>query len=194
MSLFTQTLKKGGGQQEMQKEKEIHSLQEQLAALKEITVGGAVINCNHMISCNAFKLYLWLRTDLEDFFYFLDVQKLSSDVQLITPVHYKSSLKQSVLFCFLITVHTSLSACKGKRHWKHQGTNGQKGSSQNRERLPKIWQRKYVYIFKEKQKNAPQFLQALKILFSRVTHSMMWLVINHFCPHSFSPKHFTFSK
>lgn len=40
---FTQTLKKGGGQQERQKQKEIHSLQEQLAALKEITVGGAVI-------------------------------------------------------------------------------------------------------------------------------------------------------
>lgn len=39
-----QTLKKGGGQQDGQKEKEeIHSLQEQLAALKEITVGGAVI-------------------------------------------------------------------------------------------------------------------------------------------------------
>ena len=36
-----QTSKKGGGQQEGQKEKEeIHSLQEQLAALKEITVGG----------------------------------------------------------------------------------------------------------------------------------------------------------
>uniref|UniRef100_A0A3P8SSM1 Centrosomal protein of 104 kDa n=1 Tax=Amphiprion percula TaxID=161767 RepID=A0A3P8SSM1_AMPPE len=35
---------KGGGQQDGQKEKEeIHSLQEQLAALKEITVGGAVI-------------------------------------------------------------------------------------------------------------------------------------------------------
>ncbi|XP_029011867.1 centrosomal protein of 104 kDa isoform X2 [Betta splendens] len=31
------TLRKGGGQQETQKEKEIHSLQEQLAALKEIT-------------------------------------------------------------------------------------------------------------------------------------------------------------
>ncbi|XP_071331392.1 centrosomal protein of 104 kDa isoform X2 [Trachinotus anak] len=37
----TQTLKKGGGQQEGQKEKEeIHSLQEQLAALKEITERG----------------------------------------------------------------------------------------------------------------------------------------------------------
>ncbi|XP_041655412.1 centrosomal protein of 104 kDa isoform X2 [Cheilinus undulatus] len=37
----TQTLKKGGGQQDGQKEKEeIHSLQEQLAALKEITEGG----------------------------------------------------------------------------------------------------------------------------------------------------------
>ena len=44
MSPFTQTLKKGGGQQDGQREKEeIHSLQEQLAALKEITVGGAVI-------------------------------------------------------------------------------------------------------------------------------------------------------
>nr|XP_046252684.1 centrosomal protein of 104 kDa isoform X2 [Scatophagus argus] len=38
----TQTLKKGGGQQEGQKEKdEIHSLQEQLAALKEITESGS---------------------------------------------------------------------------------------------------------------------------------------------------------
>ncbi|XP_042348111.1 centrosomal protein of 104 kDa [Plectropomus leopardus] len=38
----TQTLKKGGGQQDGQKEKEeIHSLQEQLAALKEITERGA---------------------------------------------------------------------------------------------------------------------------------------------------------
>ncbi|XP_020506523.1 centrosomal protein of 104 kDa isoform X2 [Labrus bergylta] len=37
----TQTLKKGGGEQDGQKEKaEIHSLQEQLAALKEITEGG----------------------------------------------------------------------------------------------------------------------------------------------------------
>lgn len=41
---FMQTLRKGGGQQDGQKEKEeIHSLQEQLAALKEITVGRAVI-------------------------------------------------------------------------------------------------------------------------------------------------------
>ncbi len=49
MLLFTQTLKKGGGVQEGQKEKEeIHSLQEQLAALKEITVGGAVMRlCLH---------------------------------------------------------------------------------------------------------------------------------------------------
>lgn len=44
MSLFTQTLMKGGGQPDGQKEKEeIHSLQEQLAALKEITVGEVVI-------------------------------------------------------------------------------------------------------------------------------------------------------
>lgn len=42
MLLSSQTLKKGGAQQDGQKEKEeIHSLQEQLAALKEITVGGA---------------------------------------------------------------------------------------------------------------------------------------------------------
>lgn len=52
MLLFTQTLKKGGGQQDGQKEKEeIHSLQEQLAALKEITVGGAVIRV-HYVTCN----------------------------------------------------------------------------------------------------------------------------------------------
>lgn len=38
-----QNLKKGGDQQDGQKEEEeIQSLQEQLAALKEITVGGAV--------------------------------------------------------------------------------------------------------------------------------------------------------
>ncbi|XP_026222696.1 centrosomal protein of 104 kDa isoform X2 [Anabas testudineus] len=36
----TQTLKKGGGQQQRQNEKEIHSLQEQLAALREITERG----------------------------------------------------------------------------------------------------------------------------------------------------------
>uniref|UniRef100_A0A7N6BGP9 Centrosomal protein of 104 kDa n=1 Tax=Anabas testudineus TaxID=64144 RepID=A0A7N6BGP9_ANATE len=38
---------KGGGQQQRQNEKEIHSLQEQLAALREITVGGAVIRHLH---------------------------------------------------------------------------------------------------------------------------------------------------
>jgi len=41
--VFTQTLRKGGSQQDGQKEMEIHSLQEQLAVLKEITVGGVVI-------------------------------------------------------------------------------------------------------------------------------------------------------
>lgn len=45
--------KKGSGQQDGQKEKdEIHSLQKQLAALKEITVGGAVIRALYIISCN----------------------------------------------------------------------------------------------------------------------------------------------
>uniref|UniRef100_A0A8D3AAV4 Centrosomal protein of 104 kDa n=1 Tax=Scophthalmus maximus TaxID=52904 RepID=A0A8D3AAV4_SCOMX len=44
------TLNTGGGQQEGQKEKEeIHSLQEQLAALKEITVGGVVIRLIHTL-------------------------------------------------------------------------------------------------------------------------------------------------
>lgn len=53
MLFFTQTLKKGGGQQDGQKEKEeIHSLQEQLAALKEITVSGAVIRLHYITSCN----------------------------------------------------------------------------------------------------------------------------------------------
>lgn len=52
MLIFSQTLKRGGGPQDGQKEKEeIHSLQEQLAALKEITVGGAVIRMHDITSC-----------------------------------------------------------------------------------------------------------------------------------------------
>lgn len=44
MLLFTQPLKKGGGQLDVHKEmEEIQSLQEQLAALTEITVGGTLI-------------------------------------------------------------------------------------------------------------------------------------------------------
>lgn len=65
-----QTLKKGGGQQDGQKEKEeIHSLQEQLAALKEITVGGAVITQTVITSLlvMAANLYLWLHTELVNF-------------------------------------------------------------------------------------------------------------------------------
>lgn len=65
MLFFTQTLKKGGSQQDGQKEKEeIHSLQEQLAALKEITVSGAVIRLHCITSCYLrANLYLWLHTD-----------------------------------------------------------------------------------------------------------------------------------
>lgn len=67
---FMQTLRKGGGQQDGQKEKEeIHSLQEQLAALKEITVGRAVITQTVITSLLiiAANLYLWLNTELVKF-------------------------------------------------------------------------------------------------------------------------------
>lgn len=56
MSLFTQTLRKGGDQQETHKQKEMPSQQEQLAASREITVRGAAIK---LMICGRFWFRFW---------------------------------------------------------------------------------------------------------------------------------------
>lgn len=70
--LYSQSLKKGGDLQERLKEKEeIHYLQKQLAALKDITVGGAVIRLqlHHLPN-------LWLYTGLMTLFIMMSGTRL----------------------------------------------------------------------------------------------------------------------
>lgn len=91
MLLFTQTLKKGGGLQDGQREKEeIHSLQEQLAALKEITVGGAVmrLQLHHFLKWLLICIYGATQT-WEIFFFLLSRW---SETQFVFTYWFKTTL------------------------------------------------------------------------------------------------------